>query len=483
MLAPTGWTTLLLLAFLGSARFSSAQPSVAVPTTTSFVPVNVHLGDIGTIVTMFPFNGRSSTFALPPELPRALKVIGFSPDGRAIYVQGIGPQAHGVIKVGFRPLHSEAVPGSEGLGLTWSLVEQGRKMIVSGRLDGNGNQKPQCGTFEIDPDRGALRTLLAGDFPDCGESGGGGAISPDGKRAITYYRGHGHLVDLFTGVHEEIKALPLNKSISGLPALSPWSNRVAWSPDGKWIGASVDDKIVLLDTKDLLEKKSFRSRDAGAIIWSPDSNTLMLTTQRGCVVWMFFESIELLDITTGKITRVKSSHCEIGDGPLGWLSGDLLTAEHFSAAHAVSSGRLLTVDGTTARVRDYQRGLNLMSAGLGALTAKLLGLRTPPWLTDEDASVIALQISAVAERVPAGCRLSAGSGWNSDLVEAGASCEGQPRGGAVVINVRTGQVLDAESRKPLESPQAGQLARQILEDRRRQQSELREQVEAVCHQE
>ncbi len=156
------------------------------------------------------------------------------------------------------------------------------------------------------------------------------------------------------------------------------------------------------------------------------------------------------------------------------------TAEQRSTAHAEETGRLLTINRSTVQVRDDETGMNLMSAGVGELIAKLMVLRTPPWLTDEDAVLIALQVPAVAARVPDKCRLYAGGAFNSDEVEAGATCDGRPVGGAITINLRTGEVRDAESQKTMASPKSEQLTHQILDDESKRRSELLKEVEAVC---
>jgi predicted nucleic acid-binding protein len=86
--------------------------------------------------------------------------------------------------------------------------------------------------------------------------------------------------------------------------------------------------------------------------------------------------------------------------------GAAFVAEHISASRLVGTNRLLVVDRSSLQVLDYETGMTLASAGLGALAAKLRALRAPSWLREEDAARVALQVPEVAARVGPGCRLA-----------------------------------------------------------------------------
>jgi hypothetical protein len=134
--------------------------------------------ETGTVeLDVFPLAGSKATVPLPEVLPSSLTVNAFGADGRSIYLQKANRPSEGIIKVEFSPLRQETVSGSAGLGSVWSLAVVG----ASSRIVVSGMYGPQCGTFEIDSNAGVRRPILMGDYPECG--GGGGAISPDGRRA------------------------------------------------------------------------------------------------------------------------------------------------------------------------------------------------------------------------------------------------------------------------------------------------------------
>jgi DNA-binding beta-propeller fold protein YncE len=149
--------------------------------------------------------GSQVTVLLPGGLPLNLRVDAFSSDGRAIYVQNASRWSDGIRKIEFKPVRQTVVPGSVGLGTIWHLTvsQPSSRIFVSG-ISQNGD-KTECGTYEIDSDAGTLRTLRAGAYTDC--AGGGGAISPDGKRLLSYLGNELSLVDLNTGAVKVIKGV------------------------------------------------------------------------------------------------------------------------------------------------------------------------------------------------------------------------------------------------------------------------------------
>jgi hypothetical protein len=158
------------------------------------------------------------------------------------------------------------------------------------------------------------------------------------------------------------------------------------------------------------------------------------------------------------------------------------SVQHRSSVRPSDSGRGLSVNLRTARVRDDETGRQMMSAGLGALTSKILERRAPIWLSDEDAISIAFQIPSVAAGVRGGCRLWAGGAFRSEETQVGLSCGGRQAEGATVVavNLRTGKTIDANTGKSLESVEATRLARQILDKLEQRRSELRKELDSVC---
>ena len=137
---------------------------------------------------------------------------------------------------------------------------------------------------------------------------------------------------------------------------------------------------------------------------------------------------------------------------------------------------------STFDIKKNELGINLNSARLGLLLSKIIELREPPLLTDEEALAVALSVPAVASRVEPGCRLSGGGAFSSDEVFAGVSCDRDLRGGVVSINLRTGQIADAETRQVFRSEAAANLTRKFLDGKERRRSELRKEIQLECGQ-
>lgn len=146
----------------------------------------------------------------------------------------------------------------------------------------------------------------------------------------------------------------------------------------------------------------------------------------------------------------------------------------------IESGRMLTVDLSTARVRNDYTGQDIISEGLGRLASKIVALRAPRLLSDEDALSIALLIPSVAARLKPGCLLKNGGVSRSREAIIGLECEGRDVGQAISVDLLTGQAKEANSGKILESSKAKEAARSLLDKFDEQQSQLRKEVDAAC---
>jgi len=274
----------------------------------------IHPGSNGApVLTLFPLAGRKTTLDLPGGLPPNLTLNRFSRDGRAIYVQRASEPSAGVIKIGFKPLRETTLPGSVGLGTVWHLTE------LPGAADfavaGISTNPRECGTFEVDTNTRVLRTLMSGPYPSCG--GGGGEVSPDGKRAARFANQKLVLNELGTGSVHVIDGIESRASESD----ASWIRNVAWSPDGRWISVVTDEgKIILVDSDDTNHRRNLGPSRGPFIVWSPDSkHLLLLKSEFRCALYLYFESLEILDVETGKRTTIKSSRCEVGPGWVGWI--------------------------------------------------------------------------------------------------------------------------------------------------------------------
>jgi hypothetical protein len=271
----------------------------------------IHPGNNGALLTLFPADGPQVTIPLPSGLPGSLTLNAFGPDGKSVYLQKADGSFEGIIKIEFKPPRQGVVPGSAGLGSIWHLTvsQPGGQIFLSG-ID---KSLSGCGTFEIDPDAGTFRTLLAGAYPDCG--GGGGAISPDGKRVLSHVGQELSVRDLETSSNEVIHG------ISGGPSKydGTWPYKANWSPDGRWISTILRDRVVLIDATNTSRRRNL-GHGRVPVMWSQDSKYLLLSaSQLRCAPYLSFESLESLDVQTGKRSVIKSSRCEVGPGWFGWI--------------------------------------------------------------------------------------------------------------------------------------------------------------------
>ena len=287
---------------------------------TTFCAVYIHPGDTGPVLTLFPTDGPQLTVPLPTKLPLNLRVNAFSSDGKAIYVQNASRWSDGIRKIEFNPARQSVIPGSAGLGAIWHLtvLRPSGTILVSGISEKGGNT--ECGTYEIDPDAGTLRTLRAGAYPNC--AGGGGAISPDGKHILSSTGEELSVIDLSTGAVEVVEGLGAGLGQRDVT----WRSEVSWSPDGRWIAAILNhSRIVLIDATDTSKRKNIGAAGNGPLEWSQDSKyLLLLKSELRCATSLYFESLQVLEVATGKRQLIKSSHCEIGPGWLGWMDPETL---------------------------------------------------------------------------------------------------------------------------------------------------------------
>jgi WD40 repeat protein len=269
----------------------------------SFVPAYIQPGVKPFQLILLPLEGPEISVPAPAELP-AMRIVAFSPDGKAIYAEPLNPLNHeGIYKIEFHPARASVVPGSAGLGMVQCLTvspSSGRLIVFSRSLNG--------GIFEIDPATATNRRLPDGLPSSCG--GTGGFLSPDGKRAIRNSGKQLDLIDVETGASRVIKGLGADATCN-------------WSPNGQRIECSGDGEIAVIDPSEPFRRRTFQG-SLGE--WSPDSKYLLrVKSQLPCLPTLYGESLELLDVDTGKRELVKSSHCRISGGPYGWIDSTVVT--------------------------------------------------------------------------------------------------------------------------------------------------------------
>lgn len=277
----------------------------------TFSAAVIHPGDKGLALTLFPMTGTASDAPLPAGLPRDVTVNAFSAKGDAIYVQKADYRPlEGIIKIEFQPLRKSIVDGTAGLRTIWNMA-----VLPSGRIVVSGISKirGECGTFEIDPIAGKERTLLAGPFPDCG--GGGGAISHDGRRVVSYSGKELSIINLEDGAVARINGIPGQLFHSDVT----WPHKASWSPDGKWISVFLKNgDILLLDASDTSRRTNLGPSEGPPAVWSPDSKHL-LVSKSDCPQYQYFQSLVSIDVTTHDRRVIQSSRCRIGPGWFGWV--------------------------------------------------------------------------------------------------------------------------------------------------------------------
>ncbi len=257
-------------------------------------------------LTLYPPQVPQVSVTLPAGLPRSTSAIEFSPDGKAIYAQGaLAGRENSIYRIDFQPARQTVVFGSIDLGNVSCLSVS----PLSGKITIKGwfrNQRTS-GLFEIDPTTATTRWLPEDSPSPCG--GSGGRSSPDG-RWVVIHGGKGlRLLDTKTGVTRPIKKLSADP-------------RCDWSPDGKLVACVSNKKIVLIDVNNMFRTRNLGTygSDVGVPVWSPDSKHLLLeTSQFSCIPTLYGESLQVVDVPTGKRKLVKSSHCKIVNGSLGWL--------------------------------------------------------------------------------------------------------------------------------------------------------------------
>jgi WD40 repeat protein len=139
-----------------------------------------------------------------------------------------------------------------------------------------------------------------------------GIISPDGREVLTGDGDHLLIVlDLETGARKPL----------GIRA-GPGS----WSPDGRWIAVSVSGRILLIDANNPSHRKKLGASGVdGHLIWSPDSKRLLFVKQESRCRFLYLfqvddsESIEVVDVETGKRQAIPSAHCAVSKSALGWV--------------------------------------------------------------------------------------------------------------------------------------------------------------------
>jgi hypothetical protein len=292
------WAWLIVVATTATAGYSDNVPADA-----AFVAAHVQSNNL----VIFPFAGSPIVVEPPPGLTVNFILLGSSMDGEALYGQSSYPnQWEGIIKIEFSRARISIVPGSAGLADITSFIESAvtGRIFVSARRMEKGTL--ECGDFEIDPKAGTLRPLRIGTYPNCG-----GPISPDGKRELSVTPDDQlNLRDLSNGA---------------VDTLGKGFRMATWSPDGLWIAAITGEHgssrgLLLIDAINTLRRRKMGSGNAQPV-WSPDSKWLLMPKpQLSCAWTLYGQSLQVVDVDTGKRKVLSSSHCNVLGGTPVWVA-------------------------------------------------------------------------------------------------------------------------------------------------------------------
>jgi hypothetical protein len=137
-------------------------------------------------------------------------------------------------------------------------------------------------------------------------------MSPDGERAVVSVGKQLGVEVVETGAISVIKGASTGAQNS-------------WSPDSRWVAILRDGSATLVDAIDVTRRRRLGSMGHGPLIWSPDSKYLLLRKSGfSCGFGNEGESLEVVDVETAERREVKSSHCDVMAGTLGWLDRSLV---------------------------------------------------------------------------------------------------------------------------------------------------------------
>jgi hypothetical protein len=255
----------------------------------------------------------SDASAFRVALPFPLYIFTFGSDGDALYASDLDdiratvdprfPRKPGLFRIEIDPVRMSPVPGSEAFSFNEIAVSSRRdKMIISG-----GEVGPVCGLFELGLP-GPARLIVRNSSCEATSQWMSLSLSPDATRAVAVRNRHLELIDLATGAVTE-----------------PWGStyaRGAWSPDGKWLAVieAESGNTVLLDSHTFGKKRALGATD---LKWSPDSAYLLAQTPQLLCGLSEAETLEAVNVATGRRTEIASSRCLVDRNTFGWVRSQI----------------------------------------------------------------------------------------------------------------------------------------------------------------
>jgi hypothetical protein len=148
----------------------------------------------------------------------------------------------------------------------------------------------------------------------------------------------------------------------------------------------------------------------------------------------------------------------------------------------VEAVALLYVNPRTGHVQDGGSATEVVSPGLGELLAKMIALKFPPLLNNQNALLIALRVPALAAVLQRkGCSLIVNSELTPEVAIIAPACDGRYLDGPkIAVDLRDGLVSDADTKKPIDAQQADLLAKNLVSTVLKTRLRLQEEVDAKC---
>lgn len=187
--------------------------------------------------------------------PKPGQLWGRQPDGAYALYGFDGSELGKLINLPDRMLAYSRVVGDGNGNLVFSnggghyvASPDGARRITSGRLWALGpttalarecDERARCETVVIDRSSGDRREIPVDQLRGYGRGG----ISPDGATAALRTGAQVKLIDLRSGETEFLNTVPTGGSFSS----SSGAQRLAWSPDSRWLFVVFDDQLVAVD--------------------------------------------------------------------------------------------------------------------------------------------------------------------------------------------------------------------------------------------
>jgi hypothetical protein len=269
-------------------------------------------------IAVFPPAGKEFEISLP-LMPRW---FAYGPSGRSVYAtalvdtgRGSVTTQRGILKIELDPVR---VSNIEGLEAFYSLgpfaVSQGEDLLVTGGAKGN-YPAGSCGVYEIRLPAGDVRAAI--ETSDCraGSPWRVLSLSPEKTEALISANRSLALLDLAKGSITKIEG-----QLSG----------GSFSPDGRWIAAlqfgdpKAPSKTVLIDRKNLANRRDLGGVEDSEVVWSPDSRFLLHAVYRPACPSQNPLALETLEVQTRNRSLIKDSICNSGSSrQIGWIRSDI----------------------------------------------------------------------------------------------------------------------------------------------------------------